>query len=188
MNAYDFDKTIFYPDSSFCFVLFCAGKYPAAAMRNSGRALSAAIKYKLGSIGIEQLKEALFGFLAYLPEGGEKAAELFWERRLPRIQEWYLSGKRDDDVIISASPEFLLTPVCRELGVRLIGTRMDPATGKITGKNCHDREKVLRFRERFGNEKIQRFYSDSFADLPMAELADEAFMVKKGTVGPWPEK
>ena len=28
MNVYDFDQTIFYPDSSYCFLLYCLKKYP----------------------------------------------------------------------------------------------------------------------------------------------------------------
>ena len=33
MNVYDFDQTIFYPDSSCTFFLYCLKKYPGAVLR-----------------------------------------------------------------------------------------------------------------------------------------------------------
>ena len=35
---------------------------------------------------------------------------------------------------------------------------------------------------------IDNFYSDSFADAPLAEIAQKAFMVKKDQILPWPEE
>ena len=40
-------------------------------------------------------------------------------------------------------------------------------------------------RELFPDEHIERFYSDSHNDDPLAELAEEAFMVKDGKLIPW---
>ena len=54
-----------------------------------------------------------------------------------------------DDLIVTASPEFLVGEAGRRLGVRVIGTRMDVRTGRIEGENCHDEEKVRRFRAAF---------------------------------------
>ena len=33
MNTYDFDQTIFSPDSSYCFVMYCLRHYPRAALK-----------------------------------------------------------------------------------------------------------------------------------------------------------
>ena len=65
---------------------------------------------------------------------------------------------------------------------------MDPFTGHILGLNCHDREKVRRFRAEYPDAVIDNFYSDSFADAPLAEIAQKAFMVKKDQILPWPEE
>ena len=75
-----------------------------------------------------------------------------------------------------------------ELGVGLIATPMDKHSGKILGENCHDTEKVRRFREQYPDGHTERFYSDSLSDTPMAEIADEAFLVSKGKLSPWPLK
>ena len=110
----------------------------------------------------------------------------FWEFNAERIKPFYLRQQRLDDVIISASPFFLLFPICKKLGIKhLIASEVDPHTGVYTGENCHDEEKVRRFRERFKTAEIESFYSDSYSDSPMAEIADKAFMVKKDRVTPW---
>ena len=44
---------------------------------------------------------------------------------------------------------------------------------------------MRRFREVFGQSSIDKFYSDSYSDTPMAEIANKAFMVKKDEITPW---
>jgi phosphoserine phosphatase len=65
---------------------------------------------------------------------------------------------------------------------------MNPYTGKIHGLNCHDEEKVRRFRLEVPEGHIENFYSDSLSDTPLAKLADRAWLVKKGKLSPWPEE
>ena len=40
MNTYDFDKTIFYPDSTACFYRYCLRRYPAAVFPTLKESLS----------------------------------------------------------------------------------------------------------------------------------------------------
>lgn len=185
MNTYDFDKTIFYPDSSCTFYLYCLRKFPGAVLPTAPRSLLKAADYGRRKLPAKQLKEQLFSFLPGIGDIDAVVAR-FWEENKWRIAPWYLAQRKEDDIIISASPEFLLEPICRELGVRLIGTRMDKYSGRIEGENCHDREKVRRFRETFPGAHTENFYSDSLTDQPMAELADRAFLVDKNKLSPWP--
>ncbi len=187
MNTYDFDKTIFYPDSSACFYRFCLLRYPRALFPTLPESLRMALDYRLGNCSAKELKQQLFSFLAALPDVDE-AVSRFWRRNEEKIGSWYLAQKQDDDLIISASPAFLLQPICDKLGVSLIATEMDRYSGRIQGKNCHDREKVLRFRALYPDAHTERFYSDSLSDSPMANIADRAFLVKKGRLKPWPGK
>jgi putative flippase GtrA/SAM-dependent methyltransferase len=53
------------------------------------------------------------------------------------------------------------------------------------GKNCYGEEKARRFRARYGDERIDAFYSDSLSDVPLAGLAEQSFMVKGGRLVPW---
>ena len=185
MNTYDFDNTIFYPDSSVTFYLYCLRKFPGAVLPTAPKSLIKAAAYKFGRLSAKKLKEQLFSFLPKIPDIDATVAR-FWEENRRRIAPWYLAQKTEEDLIISASPEFLLEPICRELGVKLLGTRMDKHSGRISGENCHDTEKVRRFREAFPKASTENFYSDSLTDSPMAEIADRAYIVKKNDVRPWP--
>lgn len=186
MNVYDFDKTIYYPDSSYHFFLYCLRRYPSAVLPVLPGTALLALRYARGKIGAKTLKERLFSFLPKLPDTDE-AVRKFWETHRKNIQSWYVRQKREDDLIISASPAFLLAPLAADLGVRLIATPMDPASGKILGENCRDIEKVRRFRESFPGAEIDEFYSDSLSDAPLAEEAGKAYMVTKQGLQPWPK-
>lgn len=186
MNVYDFDETIFHPDSSFCFFRYCLRHRTLAVSKCLPGALGQFLVYLAqGRKDAQRLKEALFSFLNRV-DSPEQLAQDFWEENFGGILPWYLRQKRPDDVIISASPEFLLRPAADRLGVRLIATPMNPYTGKIVGKNCHDREKVRRFREAFPEATVDEFYSDSLSDAPMAALAERAFLVRGEERRPWP--
>lgn len=187
MNTYDFDQTIFNPDSSFAFVLYCYRKYPGATWRTFPKTVLKALQRAAKRIEMKELKEQIFSFLRYLPDPDE-AVKDFWSAKRHRLERWYLEQRRDDDIIISASPEFLLAPICRELGVRLLATPMDKRTGEIRGENCHDTEKVRRFREAFPTAHTECFYSDSLTDTPMARIADKAYIVSGDKLSPWPFK
>ena len=92
----------------------------------------------------EEWKERFFSFLRYLP-ADEARVNRFWEQHNRKIKKWYLDKKQENDVIVSASPVFLLGPISRKLGVSLIATEVDPASGRFSGLNCSGKEKVRRF-------------------------------------------
>lgn len=187
MNTYDFDKTIYINDSSCDFVIYCLKKYPAAVIPAMFRSGVKGIKHILGMADTKELKEQVFSFLKHLDDV-ESIVASFWEEKFDGVGQWYLNQQKPDDVIISASPEFLLRPVAGKLGFYLIGTVMDKSTGKIMGLNCHDSEKVRRFHECFPDGHTEEFYSDSLTDSPMADIAERAYMVDRGKLSPWPQK
>ena len=186
MNTYDFDKTIFYPDSSFCFVKYCLRHYPRAVLHALPGAGVFGLLRLAKMADTKELKEQVFSFLPELDDV-HRVVEEFWDEHRDHLAQWYLEQKQPDDLILSASPEFLLKPICEELGVDLIATPMDPYTGKIRGLNCHDEEKVRRFREAYPEGQSENFYSDSLSDLPMARIADRAWLVRDGKPQPWPD-
>ena len=189
MNCYDFDQTVFFPDSSYLFVMHCLRHYPRAVLHAlPGASFAGALKL-LSMCETRVLKEKLFSFLPYLDDV-DRIVEEFWAENYEKgISEWYLLNSRDNDVIISASPEFLLRPAAERLGVHLIATRMDRHTGRILGKNCHDYEKVTRFYREYPDEHVDAFYSDSISDFPMALIAERAYLIlERGVLRPWPER
>ena len=183
MNVYDFDKTIYYDDSTSDFYLFCLKRHPRVAA-HFPKTAAAFVLYLLHIKTKTQFKEVMYEFLHEVEISRD--LEDFWETHKNKIKPFYMAHKRADDVIISASPEFLLQPICSELGIQyLMASRVDPVTGKYTGINCHGKEKVRRFEEKFGNAVIDEFYSDAYCDTPLAEKAEKSFMVKRDKISDW---
>jgi len=183
VNVYDWDKTIFPVDSTAAFCLWCARRYPRVALH------FAAVTPKLpaflsGKLPKTRFKERLYGFLRYIPDI-DAEVRAFWDENFPRINPWYLNQARPDDIVISASPEFLVGAATERLGVRLLASRVDKHTGETTGENCWGAEKVARLREAYPDVTIASFYSDSYSDDPLAQLADHAYLVKGSELLPW---
>lgn len=185
MNAYDFDKTIYDGDSSVDFYLFCLRKYPTIILV-TGKQLLGILAGSLGIISREKMKEIFFSFLVKVSDIDE-VVDQFWRDGDKKIKSWYLKQKRADDVIISASPDFLLRPICKKLKIKyLIASNIDKHTGKFYGKNCKCEQKVKKFKENYGKFEIENFYSDSLSDTPMAKISNHAFLVHNSSIKPWP--
>ena len=194
MNVYDFDGTIYTGDSSRDFYIYCLMRQPSL-IKLMPRQARAGVAYLMSQARTfnkppherpdkTAFKEAFYSYLPYVRDITEMV-DYFWDDHLNNLQAWYMLIKRDDDVIISASPVFLLDPICRQLNVRLIASDVNSHTGKCISLNCGGREKPIRFRERFPNDIIDKFYSDSDNDLPMAREATQAFKVKNGHIHSW---
>ena len=166
MNVFDFDKTIYYSDSTRDFVLWCFRRYYA---------------FHIGTK--TEFKEKMYRFLKVIK--GKEDVERFWKEKISGIKPFYKEIHKDDDVIISASPEFLLKPLEKKLNITVIASKVDINTGKYDGLNCYHAEKVKRFRELYPDGKIDTFYSDSYSDEPLALLADKAYIVDGDTLIDW---
>jgi HAD superfamily phosphoserine phosphatase-like hydrolase len=185
MNVYDFDGTIYDGDSSVDFFLYALKQKPSL-LRYIPRQAWGFLLYGMKRISKTELKEYFFSFLSGIDT--EKLTEDFWNQNQYRIYKWYLEQQQPDDIIISASPEFLLKPICQRLGIQhLIASTVDAQSGKFSGENCRGEEKVQRLAKEYHVTRIDNFYSDSHSDLPLAQIANRAFLVKNGVAFEWKE-
>lgn len=186
MNVYDFDETIYDGDCTRDF--FKASlKYPKAIF-SMIRYSYAIILYGLHLMDKTTMKSIFFRYMRALPNTQALVDELV-NTNIHKIKGWYKAQQKQDDVIISASPLFLVEPFCRLVGIKYIyATDMDIATGKIHGTNCKGEAKVDVFYAHFPNGHIHEFYSDSYSDTPLARLADQAYLVKGDKRIPWPKE
>ncbi len=181
MNVYDFDKTIYKYDSSVQIYLFLLKKRPGLFLKCFPKQIAAMLKYYFKSISKEEMKEKYFCFLKYIDIG--EYLEEFVNKEIGNISSWYLEQKRDDDVIISASPRFIVEAFSKRLNINnVIASEVDMYSGHFSSKNCHGEEKVLRFYEMFPEGQVEEFYSDSESDNPMARIAKRAFLVKGNVI------
>ncbi len=187
MDVYDFDGTLYKGDSTRDFILWCARRHPRAALTLPRAGVATVACFGLHLIDKTAFKTALYRFLQFVPHI-ERELELFWQ-----AHEKNITGPcraKPGDLVISAGAEFLLGDVCEKRGLALIGSLVDMHTGEILGPNCSNEEKVRRFREQYPDAVVDRFYSDSRNDDPMAAIARKAFMVNipRNELLPWPRK
>jgi HAD superfamily phosphoserine phosphatase-like hydrolase len=183
-NVYDFDKTIYKNDSTVDFYRFCLKKHPAVLLELP-ILMVAAVLYLFRTESKTSFKETFYRFLRHL-RSVEKLVSEFWEINQGNIADFYRKRHRDDDIVISASPEFLLQPICEKLGVKnLIASRVDDKTGRYQGENCWGEEKLFRLRKEMPDVEVYEFYSDSLSDAPLAGIAERAYLVKKNRLILW---
>lgn len=184
MNVYDFDKTIYDGDSTLDFYFFSLKKSPML-IRFLPIQIIGFIKYMFGMYSKLQFKEKFYSFLKGIKDV-DSMVELFWNENQDKIKDWYLKSKEESDVIISASPEFLLNTICRRIGIKhLIASEVNKDTGICEGENCYGEEKVLRFKKYFEKGEIKKFYSDSLSDAPISLMASERYIVNGNNILPW---
>lgn len=202
MNVYDFDKTIYDGDSTADFIMMCLKKRPYLSFRFMRCGITFA-GFKAGKVSKTDFKEVMYRFLRDIKDIDDLVEE-FWDKNISKIKKFYINNQKEDDVIISASPEFLLKDICARLGIRyLIASKIDRYTGCCLGVNCYGAEKVRRFYKEilntalpedlsydFKNKKtlpIDEFYSDSLSDSPLAKIAKTAYLVDGEKLKAWPE-
>lgn len=183
MNVYDFDKTICDGDTAANFYLFLLRRYPRLLWRLP-KVLVAGALFSLKLISGVQVRNMFYpAFMPFIDV--EFEASVFWEERSNKIRSWYLAQCRPDDVITTASPDCLMRPIVKKLGVRLIATKVNIKTGRVIGKDNRGTVKPLNFLCEYPDAVIDNFYSDSHSDDPMAALAKKAFLVHGDEIMPW---
>lgn len=177
MNGYDFDNTIYNGDSSIEFYFFLIRRHPFLFYK----LLSFIFSYLLYILHIKDkiyAKEQMFSIFKNIKDI-DNEVKFFWNNK--ELTNWYLDIKEQDDIIISASPLFLIKPFLELNNIKnVIASDVDKNNGKFNGPNCYGEEKVKLFIKKYGKEKLKRFYTDSLSDLHMLDVSEDICIVKNG--------
>lgn len=186
---YDFDGTLYNGETLSDFYFYCAKRkwrlylwlpylIPLLLLR------------KCRLISLKFFKEEAFRFF------GKKLSKddiyNFWKEKKKDFFPWVKKQLSEDRqkgyflLCISATPEnFLYGIVVKYLNFdAFIGTKLDLKDNrKIMGLNCKGKEKVVRFRSWLRKRNIKKYtvvkmVSDSIADKPLYDLAQEHYVVK----------
>lgn len=187
MNVYDFDGTIFPTDCSIDFCIWCMNRHPKMWFTFGPKAIINLVLRKLGILSESQMQLKFFRYLMLIDDFDDQI-KLYWDKNEKRIAAWYLAQKRPDDLIISASPDCIIGPIAKRLGVNFMASEFDREFGVFTNNLMYAREKAKYIFDH-GFPKIDNFYSDSLADTPLALCAEKAYLVKNNatTVVDWPD-
>lgn len=175
MNVYDFDETVFTGDVEERFFKFMFAK---KGFRHYKISFEFYDKLnKLGFITKTRKREGQYKFLKDIDDLDAVLKE-YWDEMEQYMKPWYLEAKRDDDVIASGTPRFLLEPILKKLGLTgLVATEMDPKTGKIDGDFAVGEFKIVNFRNQYPLNSIDKFYTDAYSDHYLADYAKESYIV-----------
>ena len=184
MNIYDFDGTIYDGDSCRDIVFYGMIKCPILTIKSLRKAGKLDKEYKKGKIPFERVKEAMLSFI-FEYRNTKGFINSFVKKHMKNIKPWYLSRKRENDIILSASYEIWIKEFASILGVKYVIATKTDNKGNIIGNNCKRQEKISRLKEVLPNAKIKAAYSDSEADLPMFEIAEVAFVVDGDQIIPY---
>lgn len=187
MNVYDFDGTIFYSDCAVGFALWCIKRHPKLLVTFMPGMIKTLILYKFGKVPNFRLQRKMFSYLTMIDDF-DIQIEKYWDKYESRISKWYLAQKKPDDLIISASPDCIIGPIAKRLGVNSVATEYDREYGVFLNNLMYAKEKA-RYIFDHGFPVIENFYSDSLADTPLALCAEKAHLVKNHatTVVDWPK-
>lgn len=179
-NVYDFDGTVYDGDSTMDFYLFSLRKSPKLFITLFSNFINI-VCFKLKLITRSEFKERFYKL--FLPKiDTNKFVKQFWQTYEQKIKKWYLAQKQPTDLIISASADFLLEPICQKLSVLFLASKVDSKTGKLLSPNLRGVEKVKFFKKHYLNQSINNFYTDHISDKPMMELAKHCFLVNKNKI------
>ena len=179
MNGYDFDETILKGNSVRSFFCYCLLRLPYLIIYFPVL-LCAVIFAKC--VSSNTYYNMLTYFVKLIPNK-QKFVTKFWDKNIKKIKAWYYEQQRDDDIIISASPAYLVEEACKRIGVNCIATPVDLKTSKVIGGNhCYGNQKPTFYREHFGDTPLETFYSDSMSDEPMFKLAKRGYLVKDNKI------
>lgn len=184
MNAYDFDNTIYDGESIFDFFKYGLKKDPPLILHFPKVFLSL-IKYKLNLLSIDKLnkvsEEVIKSFLKRHNEIDE-LAKGFWHRNSKKLKPKFLNMLKEDDIIITGCPNFLLDCIKDKLKTKnIISTEFNLETKKIEFI-CFGKNKVKAFNKKYKGVKINNFYTDSLTDIPFMSCADQVYLVKKNKI------
>ena len=184
MKVFDFDNTLYHGESSLDFYFFM--------VRDNHRILRClpvilwnTVKYKLCIVDRERLEKTINSCLKVMIKDRQSVERLiasFWPKYEHKLDKKMLRLVGKEDLIFSAGPRFLLDGIRERLGTRnIICTEVDLDCREIVFFNFKD-NKMKRFQEQFGNQKIDTFFTDSYNDKAMMEISEKVFIVKKGRI------
>ena len=184
----NFDNTIIKGDSSVYFIKYSLCKHPLIVTISLIKSLKEIIKYLFKKSNIGLIKSEIFSFVKKIPDL-DNYLDNFVLKYQKNIKEFYLENKTDNDIVISASFDFIIKRFCKYLQIdKVIATSYDIKNGCIIGSNLKGEEKVKKLKELYPNIKVINAYSDSLSDIPMLKLAKKAYLVKNEEIILYEEK
>ena len=184
MKVFDFDNTLYRGESAVDFALFMI-RYKPRIILWLPKIFWNLLKYKLCLIRQDNMEAQIDRFLQSClpdPDTVHRLVRQFWKQHLHKLNAGLIRKIGKDDAIITAGPSFLLDPIQKRLGTsNLLCSEVDLSGKHVLYLNFGSR-KVQRYRARFGSAALHVFYTDSYNDRALMDIAESVYLVRKGAV------
>lgn len=184
MNVYDFDNTIYDGESTVDFFLMCMRRHPSL-IRLLPIIIIKLIRYKSCKADIEEIRAFAEKYACKLIKtigNTDQEVKRFWDKNMKKVKAYYIKQRKNDDLIVSAAPELILSEFSRRMGgIKYICSEIDMSTGKI-GRICFGENKKEILTKEYPNISIDRFFTDSMNDRAVINMAKKAYLVKRSKI------
>lgn len=184
VNVYDFDNTIYDGETLVDFIMYFV-KRDIRIWKYIPKLAVIALKDMLHLFTVEDAVEAYASFLeGYYVNAGDLTSAVvdFWNRNEKKIKPWYSRVRKDSDIVVSGTTDFILDEIMKRMGIKhYVGSSIDKKTGKFV-RLCFLENKVKIFNELYPDAHIVNFYTDSMNDKAMMDIADHVYLVKKSKI------
>jgi len=182
MQAFDFDNTIYKGESSFDFAVFVIKRNKKLLKYLPGIA-KILFSYKVCRMSVDDFLKSMEKYTAIFLENKETIQNLvteFWQTHERKLYLNMLEKIHFNDVIVTASPDFLIKGIAHRLHTKhILCTKTDFDQGKITYLNFKE-NKVASFKKAYPHKIIKNFYTDSYNDRPFMEFSKNVYLVNHG--------
>ncbi len=178
LDIYDFDKTMIPFDSGSRFCIYCFLHYPKTVLYIP--CIVGAVIGFLFKRDLTAMKSSIFKFIKVIPV--REASKKFWDKNEKYVFDWAKRENRERySLMISASPDFLIDEIAKRVDIDDYICTIHDENGAIVGNNCHDKEKVRLFKEKYPQSEVVNVYSDSLEnDKYIFSLGEKCFHAVKG--------
>ena len=184
MNVYDFDNTLYDGESTLDFSIFMI-KNRRKILLWMPSILWNFMKYKFCLVNKEKLEDLINAFMRSVIRDKQEILKLsvkFWENHRKNLNTALISQIKQEDMIITACPEFLIDVIKSELVTsNLLCSQVDLDRKRVLYLNF-GKNKVLQYQKQCGNKAIDCFYTDSYPDQAMMNISKKVFRVTKGKI------
>ncbi len=184
MNVFDFDNTIYNGESAVDYAFYMI-RHNKKIIRFIPTILLSLAGYKLCLLSKEKLESIINKVFDGVMDGKvsfKDFVEPFWESHSNKLNSTILKRIKPGDVIISAGPVFLLEGITEIIKTdKIVGSELDFDKRRITWFNFGD-NKVKRYRQLYGDNTVDAFYTDSYYDKDMMMISRDVYIVKRGRI------
>ena len=190
MKAFDFDSTVYRGESPVDFTFFMI-RHNKKIIRHVPKILINLVGYKMHLVKKDKLELLTNDFLDRVLDGTDSLTDFvgkFWSTHAHKLNKDVVSLIGPDDVIITASPTFLISGISNLINTEnILGTEIDLKQKRLVWYNFGE-NKVERYRSEYGYREIDAFYTDSFYDVDLMRISREVFLVRHSVIHRLPGK